>query len=74
MERTIPYSIDTECGALGSLIIDPEAMPLVADWLHPEDFYRDSYRLIYESMMRLSMRHETANFIMLYDLLEGVDV
>ena len=37
MERLLPNNSEAECGVLGSLIIDPEAVPLVADWLHPDD-------------------------------------
>jgi len=70
MERLLPQNMDAECGALGSLILDPEAVPLVADWLRPTDFYRDSHRTIYEAMLTLYERNEPADFITLCELLE----
>lgn len=70
MERQLPSNIEAECGVLGSLLIDPEAVSLVADWLSPDDFYRDSHRTIYEAMIALYEHHQPADFITLCDLLE----
>ncbi len=73
MERLLPNNIEAECGVLGSLLIDPEAVPLVADWLHPEDFYRDAHRTIYEAILTLYARNQPADFITLCELLEQRD-
>ncbi len=70
MERLFPQSVEAECGVLGSLLIDPEAMPMIADWLLPTDFYRDAHRAIYEAMVVLSERHQPADMITLCELLE----
>jgi replicative DNA helicase len=70
MERLLPQSIEAECGVLGSIIIDPEAVALVTDWLQPDDFYRDAHRTIYEAIQALYERNEPADFITLCDLLE----
>lgn len=70
MERLLPNNIDAECGVLGSIIIDPEAVALVADWLRPDDFYRDAHRTIYGAILNLYGRNEPADFITLCDLLE----
>ena len=73
MERLLPTNIEAECGVLGSLLIDPEAVSLVADWLHPEDFYRDAHRTIYEAILTLYERNQPADFITLCELLEQLD-
>lgn len=70
MDRLFPYSIEAECGVLGSLIIDPEAITLVADWLRPDDFYRDAHQSIYRAILELYERRAPADFITLCDLLE----
>ncbi|HEU5380515.1 MAG TPA: replicative DNA helicase [Ktedonobacteraceae bacterium] len=70
MERLLPNSIDAERGVLGSLIIDPEAITLVADWLRPDDFYRDAHQIIYTAILTLYERNAPADFITLCDLLE----
>ncbi len=66
----LPASREAEEGVLGSLIIDPDAIAQVGDLLHPDDFYRDAHRRIYEAILALTQRHEAADFITLCDELE----
>jgi replicative DNA helicase len=70
VEKLLPQNIEAECGVLGSIIIDPEAIVQVADFLHAEDFYRDAHRTIYEVIIQLYEQHEPADFITICDELE----
>ncbi|WP_202901984.1 replicative DNA helicase [Thermogemmatispora carboxidivorans] len=70
VEKLLPQNIEAECGVLGSILIDPEAIIQVADFLRPEDFYRDAHRAIFEVILQLYERHEPADFITLCDELE----
>jgi replicative DNA helicase len=70
VEKLLPQNIEAECGVLGSILIDPEAIVQVADFLRPEDFYRDAHRILYEVALQLYERHEPADFITLCDELE----
>lgn len=70
MERLFPNNIEAEYGTLGSLLIDPEAVSLIADTLCPDDFYRDAHRTIYEAIITLYERNQPADFITLCELLE----
>ena len=70
MEKLLPQNIEAECGVLGSIIIDPEAIVQVADFLFAEDFYRDAHRTIYEVILQLYEQHEPADFITICDELE----
>lgn len=63
MERLLPQNVEAEASVLGSLLIDPEAVSLVADFLHADDFYRDAHRTLYEAIIRLYERHEPADFV-----------
>ena len=67
MEKLLPQNIEAECGVLGSIIIDPEAIVQVADFLYPEDFYRDAHRIIYEVILQLYEQREPADFITICD-------
>ncbi|MGH2496492.1 MAG: replicative DNA helicase [Ktedonobacteraceae bacterium] len=71
MERLLPQNIEAEWGLLGSIIIDPEALSLVADFLRAEDFYRDAHRTIYEVMLHLYNQQRPADFITICDVLES---
>lgn len=70
LEKLLPQNIEAECGVLGSIIIDPEAIVQVADFLQAEDFYRDAHRTIYEVILQLYEQHEPADFITICDELE----
>src|SRR5579859_506396 len=72
-EKHLPYSLDAEQAVLGSLTIDPEALALVADFLQPDDFYREAHRLIYSTILALSNQHVPADFITLSDELERLN-
>jgi len=70
VEKLLPQNIEAECGVLGSIIIDPEAIVQVADFLHSDDFYRDAHRTIYEVILKLYEQREPADFITISDELE----
>lgn len=70
MEKLLPQNIEAECGVLGSIIIDPEAIVQVSDFLQAEDFYRDAHRTIYEVILHLYQGGEPADFITICDELE----
>lgn len=70
MERMLPQNIEAEQGVLGSILIDPDAVDVVAEKLQPCDFYRDAHRAIYEAMMRLHSQDIPPDFMTLCDELE----
>lgn len=70
MEKLLPQNVEAEAGVLGSIIIDPEAIIQVADFLMAEDFYRDAHRTIYETITQLFDQREAADFITICDELD----
>lgn len=70
VERLLPQNVEAESGVLGSLLIDPEAMVQVADFLRPEDFYREAHREIYQAALDLYESGEPADLITLTDELQ----
>lgn len=48
-----PSDMEAEEAVLGSLLIDPEAIEKVVDWLGPDDFHREAHGLIYTAMLSL---------------------
>ncbi|QQG45324.1 MAG: replicative DNA helicase [Candidatus Sungiibacteriota bacterium] len=51
--RMPPQNIEAEMSALGSLMLDKDAIFKVVDALAPHDFYKPSHREIYEAMLDL---------------------
>ncbi len=56
--RIPPHSYEAEESVLGSLLIDKDAMIKIADFLTSEDFYKDKYGIIYQSMIELYEKSE----------------
>ncbi|WP_018086897.1 replicative DNA helicase [Desulfurispora thermophila] len=49
----MPQNIDAEQAVLGSIFLDKDALPKVARFLKPDDFYLESHKLIYAAMLQL---------------------
>lgn len=74
MERQLnvpPHSIEAEQGVLGGLLLDNKAWDLVADKVHPEDFYRNDHRQIFEAILELADRSEPFDIVTVSEVLEG---
>ncbi len=67
VEKLLPQNVEAEAGVLGSLLIDPEAIVQIADFLRPEDFYNEAHRTIYQAAVELFESHEPADLITLCD-------
>jgi replicative DNA helicase len=53
-----PHNVEAERGVLGALLIDPDAIFDVADFLKPEAFYRTDHGRIFAAMLELWERNE----------------
>jgi replicative DNA helicase len=67
IDRVAPQSVEAEQSVLGSILIDPEAILKVADFLHPTDFYRPQHADIYEAMLALHNQREPIDLVTLGD-------
>jgi len=57
-KKELPYDLEAEEAVNGSLLIDGEAINLVAHILEPKDFYNPPNRLIYSAAIALNNRRE----------------
>lgn len=65
LQKLPPHSLEAEEAALGSLLIDPDAIYDVSAFLKPQAFYLLKNRLIYESILTLIQRSEPVDFVTL---------
>ena len=72
-ERIPPQNLEAEQSLLGSIFIDQDAMIKVGDAVHPEDFYRDAHRVIYETILYLFERHEPIDLLTVGNRLEEIN-
>jgi replicative DNA helicase len=52
-EPVMPHDMDAEGAVMSALLLDPEALPKIRDFLRPEHFYSDAHRLIYRTCLDL---------------------
>jgi len=55
--KVAPHSLEAECGVLGSLLIEKDAIIKIADILKSDDFYDPKHERIFEAMMELFSSH-----------------
>src|SRR5438132_10717896 len=70
IDKLAPQAVEAEQSVLGSILIDPEAILKVAEFLHPPDFYRQQHADIYEAMLGLHGQREPIDLVTLGDELQ----
>ncbi|MBV9121278.1 MAG: replicative DNA helicase, partial [Chloroflexi bacterium] len=73
LEKLPPSNVDAEQAVIGSLLLDRDALVKISGFLHPDDFFRDSHRLVYEAMLELYRRDEPVDIVTVADELERRD-
>ena len=70
VDRVPPQSIEAEQSVLGSMIIEKEAIFVVAELLQESDFYRTAHQKIFEAIIALSEKGEPVDLVTLADELQ----
>ena len=70
IDRLPPQSIEAEQSVLGALLIDRDAVIEVAEFLKPEDFYRQAHAKVYAAMLDLYERREPVDIVTVSEALE----
>lgn len=65
-----PQNIETEESLLGCLMIDKDSIIKVSDLIFPEDFYRESNKIVYEAIRELYSRQEPIDILTITNRLE----
>jgi replicative DNA helicase len=67
IDKLAPQAVEAEQSVLGSILIDPDAILKVGDFLKPADFYRQQHAEIYEAMLSLHGQREPIDLVTLGD-------
>lgn len=68
-DNSPPHNIDAEQSVLGSIIIDKEAYYKVIEHLGPDDFYRESHRLIFSAIIQQMDENKPVDLVTLTERL-----
>ena len=71
--RVPPHDLDAERAVIGALLVSETAVAAVAEQLTPEEFYSETHRIIYGSMMRLYSRGDRIDQITLTNELNSIN-
>lgn len=69
-ERFLPASPEAEQAVLGSLLLDPTTVSVVAPYLQPTHFYQEKHGWIYAAILALETDGVGADFVTLTDELD----
>lgn len=61
--KILPHSLDAEYSVLGALLIDPDALMKVSDFLQTDDFYAQGNIDIYEVILHLSNERKPIDMV-----------
>lgn len=65
-----PHDIDAEKSVLGAILLDPDALVKVVEFLRPEHFYKEAHSSIYAAILSLYENREPADLITVQDQLK----
>jgi replicative DNA helicase len=67
MLRVPPHDTAAEQSVLGGLMIDPDSLVKISDWLAEADFYRKDHRLIFRAINHLSEKGSPVDTLTVMD-------
>src|SRR2546423_12240844 len=70
IDRLPPQSLEAEQSVLGAILIDRDVVVEVAEFLRPEDFYRQANGTIYRAILDLFERREPVDIVTVAEALE----
>jgi replicative DNA helicase len=69
--RVPPQSVEAEQAVIGGLMLSPESLDRVGDFLGEDDFYRRDHRLIYRAIRELSEKNKPFDAVTLGEWFEA---
>lgn len=74
IKRIMPHSLEAEQSVIGSMIMDKEAIVIASETVNKDDFYQQSYGVLFEAMVELYNEGKPVDVITLQDRLKEKDV
>ena len=74
IKRIMPNSIEAEQSVIGAMIMDKEAIVIASETVTKEDFYQQSYGVLFEAMVELYNEGQPVDVVTLQNRLREKDV
>lgn len=62
-QKELPYNLEAEQTILGALLLDPDTLSTVMEYIKPESFYNDQHRELFTIVMRMFSMGMNADII-----------
>lgn len=69
--RVPPHNIEAEQSVLGSMLLDRNAIVDVSEVLKGDEFYKESHRILYDSIIEIFDKEEPVDIVTIVDLLKS---
>ncbi len=66
-----PFSIEAEQSVIGSILIDPQCMNLVANLIKADQFYLSQHKIIFSALLSMYDMNQPIDFLTLYEKLKN---
>ena len=74
IKRIMPHSLEAEQSVIGCMLMDKDAIVIASETLTREDFYQQSYGVLFESMVELYNEEQPVDVVTLQNRLKEKDV
>lgn len=65
----VPQNVEAEEAVLGAILVNPNTLTKVVEFLTPESFYKPSHRYVYDAMLQLFNQNERIDIVSVSDVL-----
>ena len=62
-DKIPPHNLEAEKATLGAILLNPEALDTVLMYLRPDDFYKNSHKIIFKAILDLADRGENIDIL-----------
>ncbi|SKA97528.1 replicative DNA helicase [Caloramator quimbayensis] len=69
--RVPPHNIEAEQAVIGAMLLDKEAIAAAAEILSGEEFYKESHKLLFQTIVEIFNKDEPVDIVTLVDVLKS---
>ncbi|MBQ4122477.1 replicative DNA helicase [bacterium] len=71
MLKLLPQSVEAEEAVLGAVLVNPQSLGRIVEFINPESFYKPAHRIIYQTMLDLFRRNEPIDIVTVSECLRN---
>lgn len=71
-DKLPPQSVDSEQAVLGAILVNPDTIPTVLEYLKPDNFYKQAHKYIYQAVLDLFEKNEPTDIVAISEYLRDI--